>query len=224
MVFKMRYNNKIRYNQKTNSWYKIKKNLRKCKYKILRQFNGIFNFISGLLIKVIFVSIVIGCIGIYDWTEENYIFKDTYETYPYDHGAQLIGADGHKITLVNHKNATDVTYNEVITFIKNDKTDQNPYTSTYQCGDFAEDVHNNAELNNIKCGYVLVDRINHACNVFNTTDKGLIFIDCTNSNYGGSCDSIVKIENGHQYIPKPIKNNGWNYEPMGIVTDYSICW
>jgi hypothetical protein len=51
------------------------------------------------------------------------------------------------------------------------------------CADFAERLHNNAELAGIRCGYVTIDfeakPIGHALAVFNTTDMGLVYIDDT---------------------------------------------
>ena len=51
------------------------------------------------------------------------------------------------------------------------------------CADFAEDVHNNAEVQGIKAAWVGIDFVGddegHALNAFMTTDKGLVYIDCT---------------------------------------------
>ena len=51
------------------------------------------------------------------------------------------------------------------------------------CADFAERLHNEAELAGIRAGYVTIDfegnPIGHAVAVFNTTDMGLVYIDDT---------------------------------------------
>lgn len=47
------------------------------------------------------------------------------------------------------------------------------------CADFAERLHNEAEIAGIRCGYVVIDNLSHALNVFETTDRGLVFIDDT---------------------------------------------
>lgn len=51
------------------------------------------------------------------------------------------------------------------------------------CADFAERLHNNAEIAGIRCGYVTLnfegEPIGHAVAVFNTTDLGLVYIDDT---------------------------------------------
>lgn len=170
----------------------------------------------------IFIFVIIG--AIYGYAVENFILGDEYEKGITTNGATLVGADGHEIKLLECKNATDVSYTDVITFIKADHTDKNAYTPNYQCGDFAETVQHNAEENGINCGIVIIEGINHACNVFNTTDRGLLFVDCTNGNGGGSWDTTVNIKEGKPYTPKPIKSNGYTYDSMGIVTSYEIYW
>lgn len=50
------------------------------------------------------------------------------------------------------------------------------------CGHFAQAVHNDAEEAGIKAAVVIVeftDGTLHALNAFQTTDMGLIYIDCT---------------------------------------------
>ena len=49
--------------------------------------------------------------------------------------------------------------------------------SPYICADFAQMLHNNAEIAGIRAGYVCTE--DHAFNVFETTDKGIIYIDDT---------------------------------------------
>ena len=111
-----------------------------------------------------------------------------------------VGADGQKISLINYKNASDPTYTKLVEFIKADKTDERLYSSKYVCSDFAETVHNNAEKAGYKAGWVPVYGINHVCNVFDTTDKGKVYIDCTGSNgEKGIWDTSVKVANGKTY-------------------------
>ena len=90
-----------------------------------------------------------------------------------------------RIQLVNRKNAADQTWEQLKLFLLMDKTDQKDYDSlSYPCGAYAEEVHNNAEAAGIKAAWVAVefegDSIRHALNVFRTTDRGLVWIDCTN--------------------------------------------
>jgi hypothetical protein len=85
------------------------------------------------------------------------------------------------------------------------------------CADFAETLHNNAEINGIRAGYVSItlssSTLGHAINVFNTTDKGLVFIDDTGKelqtqnitpgfiSFGitDSCDKAGYLEIGRPY-------------------------
>jgi len=135
-----------------------------------------------------------------------------------------LGADGHQIKLINNPNSTDVSYQQVINFIQSDDTDMYPYLEgTFTCGDYAEKVHNNAEAAGIKAGWVAIafknDSINHACNAFNTTDRGLIFIDCTTS------DAIItEMIEGKKYTPHPIIDDGSIYKTMGVIKRFKVYW
>jgi hypothetical protein len=141
-------------------------------------------------------SIVFIPFEVSDYVCAHYSLGETTVVHP-GSSCVMVGADGHRITLINYKTAKDVTKQEVIEFIKADKTDQSLYTSTYVCADYAEDVHNNAEAAGIKCAYVCInfegEPIGHAFNAFNTTDRGIIYVDCT------SFDSIVSIDIGERY-------------------------
>ena len=103
--------------------------------------------------------------------------------YIYENGALQVGGDGEPIELINNPDATDPTYAELIAFIKADITDESLYTNSYVCSDFAEAVHNNAEAAGIRAAWAGIDlegdEEGHACNAFETTDLGLVYIDCT---------------------------------------------
>jgi len=101
------------------------------------------------------------------------------------------------------------------------------------CADFAERLHNNAESAGIRCAYVgvgLAGSAGHACNAFQTTDKGLIYIDCTgiSDSYGpDNNDKVVDIQVGEQYDPAYLFPSGGWYIPggtMGEVTDFEVVW
>jgi len=96
-----------------------------------------------------------------------------------------VGGTGKTLKLVNYANAEDPTYDELMEFLKADKTDERPYTSNYVCADFAVTLHDNAEKAGIKAGWVGAYGCDHAFNVFNTTDKGTVYIDCTGQKGGG---------------------------------------
>jgi hypothetical protein len=109
------------------------------------------------------------------------------------------------------------------------------------CGDFAERLHNDAEMAGIRCAYVSVDLSGytdpynygipsdsgHALVAFQTTDKGLIYIDDTNAPGPARCVKTVDVKVGQQYIPTSIfPESGWNsiWDSMGSVTNIFMTW
>jgi hypothetical protein len=86
--------------------------------------------------------------------------------------------------LTRNSNAVDPTWEQLSDFLQNDLTDQNRYINDlYTCGNYAEDLFNHAESAGIRAAVVCIsfkdDYGGHALNAFKTTDKGLVFIDCT---------------------------------------------
>ena len=88
----------------------------------------------------------------------------------------------------------DPTYDEAIVFINSDTTDQNEWTPTYVCYDFTADFNYNALQAGYRCGFVYIefDDGAHAITCFNTTDRGLIYIE-------PQTDEIVSIAIGQLY-------------------------
>jgi hypothetical protein len=88
------------------------------------------------------------------------------------------------IQLVNNPDAKDVSFAELKTFLLQDDTDDETYvTGVRTCGNFAEKLHNNAEEAEIKAAFVAVgftddSETPHALNAFQTTDRGLVYVDC----------------------------------------------
>ncbi|PIX31386.1 hypothetical protein COZ60_04845 [Candidatus Bathyarchaeota archaeon CG_4_8_14_3_um_filter_42_8] len=138
--------------------------------------------------------------------------------YIYENGAVVVGGDGEPIELINNPNATNPTYAELVAFIEEDSTDERQYLTrawapgfAYTCADFAEDVHNNAEAAGIKAAWVGIDfeenDEGHALNAFETTDKGLVYIDCTGRRFfpwlpkynATSWDKVAYVEVGKEY-------------------------
>jgi hypothetical protein len=130
-------------------------------------------------------------------------------------------ASGERVCLVNNKHATDPTWQQLLSFLATDNTDDHPYViGSFVCADFAEMLHNNAENTGIKAAFVVatiskyengviqVDQ--HALNAFNTVDKGLVYIDCTGKGYfsfstlEGStinveCDRVAYVATNKEY-------------------------
>ncbi|MDD5398954.1 MAG: hypothetical protein PHU70_07740, partial [Dehalococcoidia bacterium] len=94
------------------------------------------------------------------------------------------GTYGFRVVLDNNPAATDPTWDQVVAFLKSDRTDEMEYVEgDFMCGAFAQDVHNNAEKAGIRAAWVGIDLaghpVGHAVNAFNTTDRGLVFTDST---------------------------------------------
>jgi hypothetical protein len=110
----------------------------------------------------------------------------------------LLVQDGDNINLVNNDEAVDPTWDEMIAFLEDDNTDRKEYVpDKFICGGFAQELHNNAEAGGIKSAWVAIDiegdPLGHALNAFNTTDKGMVFVDCTGK---GLLDKLDYIDAG----------------------------
>ncbi|MDH5811147.1 MAG: hypothetical protein QXP73_02845 [Candidatus Methanomethylicaceae archaeon] len=110
----------------------------------------------------------------------------------------------------------DPTFLEVLSFLTSDKTDRNPYTSSYTCINFAADVKNNAFATGYKCGFVYIKFKDsaHAVVCFNTTNRGLIFVE-------PQYDDIVTLKIGESYAAQ----NGYvipSYDDK--IVSYVIVW
>jgi len=105
--------------------------------------------------------------------------------------------NGEPIRLSEDAQASDVSWEQVKEFLVQDDTNAHLYIlDSFVCADFAALLHNRAEAAGIKTAYVSVDFAEgpaHALNAFNTTDRGLVYIDCTGQGFqtptsGGSLD------------------------------------
>jgi hypothetical protein len=159
-------------------------------------------------------------------------------------GAIVVGADGHQIALDNNPKARDVTWAELQQFLLDDQTNEIHYSDdVFVCADFAERLHNNAEEAGITAAYVSIDfgpediyslpdwstgcpsyhGGRHACNAFQTTDKGLIFVDDTGAEDGSGEDCTVLIVEGHLYTPVSMFSDD-EWCPMGQVVSFQVMW
>lgn len=89
----------------------------------------------------------------------------------------------------------DPTYAEIMTFIRADKTNENVYDKdTYNCYDYTRDLCENAAKQGYRVGFVYLyfKESAHALVCFNTTDRGLIYIE-------PQYDDIVNVDVGVQY-------------------------
>lgn len=136
-----------------------------------------------------------------------------------------------KMYIHNNPSARNVTYDELISFILSDPTDRIPYNnSSFVCIDYAVAVHDNAERQNITAGVVTCDfnESRHALDVFNTTDRGLVYIDCTGAGPGQPAhdyDKIASIDG--VYRVEPIVDIAPDYyinDKNDTVTNVHVYW
>ncbi len=191
---------------------------------------SIAGFALGLAGVVFFVVVVVPAMS--------------YPSSPSDiysiNGIREFGSDYKPIELVNNPNAVNPSYEELLIFIQEDTTDAKLYIDTffwgYVCADYAEDVHNNAEGAGIRAAWVGIEfpgeEIGHALNAFETTDRGLVYIDCT------EWDTVAYVEEGKEYgsiditeaysplysFYEEYKQEWQGFEPLGIVEDIYIHW
>lgn len=118
----------------------------------------------------------------------------------------------------------DPTYQEMKSFIAADRTDLKLYDrNNYNCSDFSADVILNAAKQKIRCAYVTINYagdIGHAIVVFNTSDRGLIYVEPQE-------DEEVNLQIGKNYyqciIPKP----GYYYTKPAyndIIVRFTVIW
>ncbi|MDD5127825.1 MAG: hypothetical protein PHR43_07025, partial [Dehalococcoidales bacterium] len=123
----------------------------------------------------------------------------------------------YDVHLIDNPEADDPTFDQLITFLSQDKTENNSYiANVYDCSQFSRDIHNNAEAKGIRTAEVHArfenDTIGHALNAFLTTDYGLVYVDCTEAP-----DKIARVKTGKDlrsielaYITKAnIRNDSW---------------
>ncbi len=91
--------------------------------------------------------------------------------------------NGEPLALHDNPAAQDPSWSDLLRFVLEDDTDQQPYLEdSFVCTDFAAMLHDRAEAAGIRAAYVSVDLAvgpGHALSAFNTTDRGLVYIDCT---------------------------------------------
>lgn len=183
-------------------------------------------------------------VDIWSWVGED---GESIESFVWGQGifgkGIVVGADGHKIRLHNNPYANDPSWNELLQFLRQDTTDQIPYSySSFVCADYAEKLHNNAEEAGIRAAYVDVflkpyyiyniytdvplaipDGIGHACDAFRT-DRGIVFIDVTGSPNLVGYDKQVNIVVGGQYVPVALFSGDVEFYSMGIIDSYEVQW
>jgi hypothetical protein len=134
--------------------------------------------------------------------------------------------------LTRNATAVNPTWNQLVTFLQTDYTDQNPYIyGVYTCGNYAEDVFNHAQAAGIRAAVVSIYFENswdgHALNAFKTIDRGLVYIDCTGDTGEGYRPRMVTqadLKIGEAYNRHFIFPGGYYFDPSDTVEYISIYW
>jgi hypothetical protein len=147
------------------------------------------------------------------------------ESYVFFNNAVMVGADEHYIVLRNNPAAKNPTWKELKDFLLADHTERNAYVpGKFTCGDFAEMLHNNAEAAGIRAAIVAIElsqpgvglgTMNHSLNAFDTTDRGIMYIDDTASSQGYYADKEANVKVGDEYICESI------FPKTGLVTTWA---
>jgi hypothetical protein len=90
--------------------------------------------------------------------------------------------------LKSNTTAKNPTWQQLMDFIKEDTSDCASYNFVkYKCVSYAESVYNSAYQRGIRAAFVTItfryQKEGHALNAFLTTNKGLVYIDCTGKYY-----------------------------------------
>jgi len=119
------------------------------------------------------------------------------------------------------------TYNEIREFVAKDQTDKKTYIpGVYVCHNFSVDVIKNAYENNIHAGYVSLENNGtpiHAIVVFNTCDRGLIFLE-PQMDVLFTRDKMNEMEEEGRYSISVTYPDGSEEYFDFEFTDYSINW
>ena len=149
-------------------------------------------------------------------------------------------------TVINVPNLKNPSYAELKAFLLCDKTDEIPYDyPIFVCDNFATTLQKSAKLAGWRCakvtlgmtGYTdfynfgIASDAGHALNAFETTDRGIIYIDVTgvpsSQPHPTNMDKVVDIQLGKHFIPISLfPESGWlnQWEDMGTVTSMNVKW
>ncbi len=115
--------------------------------------------------------------------------------------------------LMENPGAHNPSYTELLNFLSTDDTVNNKYVNpTFTCADFATELQNHAEAHGLKCGYTSLkfygQSDGHAVDVFDTTDRGPVYVDTT----------------GGQDILSDGLYPGDRYHNLGVISQVTEYW
>lgn len=117
----------------------------------------------------------------------------------------LVMSNGKPVRLQNNPNARDVPLARVLAFVAANRVNRQRYVDgKHMCAEYAVTLHDRAEASGIRCALVslsFAEGVGHALNAFQTTDRGLVYIDCTGGPEGDADDAYDTV--GYIQIGKP---------------------
>ena len=135
--------------------------------------------------------------------------QESYQ--PELYGKNIACGDDHTMTLLINHDSEKETYMGVLEYLIQDDTSEILYEDgEFECTDYAETLHNNAESDGIECNVVFIEYgkhphwnnnklciemlpWGHVCNAFPLDDGSVLYIDCTEG------DWISDLELGEKY-------------------------
>lgn len=95
----------------------------------------------------------------------------------------LRNSAGQPVQLRNHPHATNVSLRQLVLFLRTNPVNFATFhPGKFVCTEFAQALHNAAEAAGLRAGLVVVDFAQgegHVLNAFETTDQGVVYVDCT---------------------------------------------
>ncbi|HEU5078221.1 MAG TPA: hypothetical protein VFT72_03375 [Opitutaceae bacterium] len=149
----------------------------------------------------------------------------------------LVMSNGKPARLHNNPAARDRSFAEVLAFITKDHTNRIAYRSErFMCTEYAVRFHDRAEAAGFRCALVSLSfsrGVGHALNAFRTSDRGLIYVDCTGSSAGDAADlydTFGYIKKGKPYgrlhvrLGKRAPSNYRKYEDAAVIFRNLHAW
>ena len=118
----------------------------------------------------------------------------------------LVTSTGTPAKLSNNPNARNRPLVDVLKFVQANTVNRRFYKpGAFMCTEYAIALNDAAEANGFRCALVSLgfrEGIGHALNAFETTDHGLVYIDCTGGPAGDNTDdfdTVGYIQIGRSY-------------------------
>ncbi|WCJ59828.1 cell division protein ZapB [Fontisphaera persica] len=124
----------------------------------------------------------------------------------------LRNSSGQPVELRNHPGATNVSLRQLVLFLRTNPVNYATFQpGKFVCTEFAQALHNAAEAAGLRAGVVMVDFTRgegHVLNAFETTDKGVVYVDCTGGLPGAvprqEFDTFGYLQTGKPYGRLPL--------------------